>query len=121
MSNLVPLFQHDRLLRTKFLAAETTDACIGINTGKIVVTHGQSRYRTLIDTGSAGRAQLGIGLRAHAYAIADQRLYGLILKKHFAAKRGKFKIGQRFQFTDDFNRTQVVVPQSNFLRPLKDT
>jgi len=80
----------------------------------VVVAHGQCRYRALIDAGAAPRAQGGIGLGTHAYAITDQRLYGFVLQKHFSAERRQFEIGQNLQFSNDFDGMKVKIPQSLF-------
>jgi hypothetical protein len=90
--NFVRLLQCNGLLGTEFLAAETTDACIGIHPGNVIVSHGKGRHRTLIYTGAAARAQIGIGMRTHDYTIVNQRLNGLIVKQYFAAEGRKFEI-----------------------------
>jgi len=76
---MVLLSQGNGFLRTDFLAAEPGDARVGIHYRKTVFIHGQSRYRELIDAGTAARAQLRIGLRVHDYAITNKRLYGLVV------------------------------------------
>jgi len=55
------LSQGNGFFGTDFLAAKAYDASVRVHLGK-AVTHGQSRYRTLIDTGAAGCAQLRISL-----------------------------------------------------------
>jgi len=56
------LSQGNGFFGTDFLAAKAYDTNVRVHLGK-AVTHGQSRYRTLIDTGAAGCAQLRISLR----------------------------------------------------------
>jgi len=78
------LSQRDSLLRAHFLAAEARDASISIHL-RDAVTHGQGRYRTLIDARAASCTRLRVGLGPNNRSIVDKLLYGLVAKNGLPA------------------------------------
>jgi hypothetical protein len=65
---MVLLSKGNGFLRTDFLAAKTGDAGIGVHLGQ-VVTHGQSRYRALLDACATAGAPIRISLGAQERTI----------------------------------------------------
>jgi hypothetical protein len=76
--------QGNGFLRTDFLAAKAGDAGIGVHLGQ-VVTHGQSRYRTLLDAGATAGAPIRINLGAQERTAVDEGLDGVVVKHGFTA------------------------------------
>ena len=111
-------FQGNCLCRAQFLAAETGNTGIRIDSGEIPA-HGQRGNGAGIDTGLATRAQIRIDLRPQECPRVDHLLHGFVAHGRFAAKRGKLEAGQYFQFPDHVDRTEIVVPQSRLFRFLQ--